>query len=93
MSKINILGGVFFLAGLLVLGFQAISAMMTPDEIVWESWTTLDFVDAEYLTWIDEISYSFVVNALNRFIESPIYLICITLGILCLIVGFTTKKA
>ncbi|MFC1515853.1 hypothetical protein ACFL7E_03740 [Thermodesulfobacteriota bacterium] len=92
MSKINILGGVLCLVGGLFVLFQAISSMMTAGEIVWENWTILDLVDEEYLTWIDGISYSFVQNILNRFIETPIFIMFLTLGILCLITGFMSKK-
>jgi len=92
MSKTNLLGAIFALGAALVILFQSISSMMTEGEIVWENWTILDFVDAEHLNWIDKISYSFVQNALTRLTETPIFIILLVLGILCLITGFLSKK-
>ena len=49
MSKYYIVGGLLCLGGLLLIGFQAISSIMTPGEIVWKSLSIAGIVDAEHL--------------------------------------------
>lgn len=87
MSKIYLLAGALCLGGLLIIGFQAISSMMTPGDIVWESITIASSVDAEYLEWVDKISYGFLQSAVVYIIEAPIYIIMLTLGVLLFIIG------
>ena len=92
MSKINLLGAIFAVGAGIVILFQAISSMMTAGKIIWENWTILDFVDAEYLSWIDKISFSLGKNILTRLTETPIFIILLSLGILCFVIGILTRK-
>jgi len=57
MSKFTIIGGLLCLGGLLMIIFQAVSSMMTVGEIAWQSLSIVDIVNAEYLKWIDGISW------------------------------------
>jgi hypothetical protein len=92
MSKIYILAGVLCLGGLVIVGFQAISSMMTPGDIVWESITIASSVDPEYLAWVDKISYGFLQSAVTYIIETPIYILLLTMGVLLFIIGGIKSK-
>lgn len=87
MSKIYILAGALCLGGLLIIGFQAISSMMTPGDIVWESITIASSVEPEYLEWVDKISYGFLQSAVAYLIETPLYIIMLTIGVVLFIIG------
>lgn len=92
MSKLNLLGAVFAVGAGIVILFQAIASMMTAGEIIWENWTILDFVDAEHLEWIDKISFSLGKNILTRLTETPLFIILLSIGILCFVIGLLTRK-
>ena len=92
MSKFNIIGIVLCVAGLVMVVFQAVSSMMTAGEIVWKSLSIVDLVSAEYLEWIDGISWYYVQTALNYIVSAPIYILLLCLGGVTLLIGGLTQK-
>ena len=92
MSKFNIIGIILCLAGLVMVVFQAVSSMMTAGEIVWKSVSIIDIVSAEYLEWIDNISWHYIQTALQYIASAPIYLLLLCVGGVTLLVGGLTQK-
>jgi len=92
MSKLNIIGGLLCLAGLLLVGFQAISSMMTPEDIVWKSLSIVDIVGAEYLKWIDGISWHSIQKIIKYIASMPLFILLLCVGGATLVVGGLTQK-
>ena len=92
MSKFNIVGGVLCFGGLLLIGFQAVSSMMNPGELVWKSLSLVDVVDAEHLKWIDNISWGSIQNGIKYIATMPLYILLLCGGVLSFIFGVFTKK-
>ena len=86
MSKYYIIGGLLCICGLIMVGFQAISSMMTPSEIVWKSLTVATIVDAESLKWVDNISWHSIQQILKYLVTTPIYILFLCIGGLFLVV-------
>ena len=87
MSKIYILAAALCLGGCLILGYQAISSMMTPGDIIFENLTIANSLDEEHLEWVDELSSDFLHRVVVFFIETPIYIMLIFMGVLVFIYG------
>ncbi|MDX9785953.1 MAG: hypothetical protein RBT11_04220 [Desulfobacterales bacterium] len=88
MSKWSITGGLFCIAGLLLLGFQALSSL-TGQEGQWKSLCLYDVVNPEHLEWIDKLSWLGMDRAADYIAASPLYvLLLIVGGILVIISGF-----
>ena len=92
MSKLNLLGIVLCLAGLVMVLFQAVSSMMTAGEIVWKSLSIVDIVSAEYLEWIDNISWHYIRMALEYIASAPIYILLLCVGGVSLLIGGLTQR-
>lgn len=92
MSKFTIIGGLLCLAGLVMVVFQAVSSMMTAGEIVWKSLSIVDIVSAEYLKWIDGISWHSIQNLIKYIVSMPLYILLFGGGAATLVVGGLTDK-
>jgi hypothetical protein len=87
MSKYYLIGGLLCLSGLIMVGFQAISSIMNPGEIVWKSLSIAGIVDAEHLKWIDNISWYSIQKILKYITAMPLYILLIGTGAFSFIVG------
>ena len=87
MSKYYLLGGLLCISGLVVVGFQAISSMMNPGEIVWKSLNIASIVDVEHLKWIDSISWYSIQKIIKYIVTMPLYILLLCLGGLSFGVG------
>jgi len=92
MSKYYIAGGLLCLSGLVLVGFQAISSMMTPGEIVWKSLSMVDVLDAAYLKWIDGISWHSIQKNLKYITTMPMYILLLSVGAFSFVVGGVVDK-
>lgn len=92
MSKYYIVGGLLCLGGLVLVGFQAISSMMTPGDIVWKSLSLVDVLDATYLKWIDSISWHSIQKNLKHITTMPMYILLLGTGTFSMIVGGVVDK-
>ncbi|MEE8431970.1 MAG: hypothetical protein V3S16_12035 [Candidatus Desulfatibia sp.] len=92
MSKYYIVGGLLCLGGLVLVGFQAISSMMTPGDIVWKSLSLVDVLDATYLKWIDSISWHSIQKNLKYITTMPMYILLLGTGAFSMIVGGVVDK-
>jgi len=87
MSKYYIVGGLLCIGGLVLVGFQAISSMMSPGEMVWKSLTITSIVDAEQLKWINSISWHSIQKIVKYIVTMPLYILLLCVGGLSFLVG------
>ncbi len=92
MSKYYIVGGLLCISGLVMVGFQAISSIMAPGEIVWKSLSVADIIDAEHLKWIGSISWYSIQKIIKYIVTMPLYILLLCLGGLSLAVGGIVDK-
>jgi hypothetical protein len=92
MSKYYLVGGILCICGLVLVGFQAISSMMTPGEIVWKSLSLVDVVNPAYLKWVQSISWNGLQKIVHYIITMPLYLLLLATGIFSFIVGGLVDK-
>jgi len=92
MSKYYLFGGFLCLGGLLLVGFQAISSMMNPGEMVWKSLSISGMIDAEHLKWIDGISWYSIKKILKYITTMPLYILLICVGAVSFVVGGVMDK-
>ncbi len=92
MSKYYIVGGLLCISGLVMVGFQTISSMMTPGEMVWKSLSIAGIVDAEQLKWIDSISWYSIQKVIKYIVTMPLYILLLCVGGLSLAVGGLVDK-
>lgn len=86
MSKFTLAGIASWLGGLLLLGFQSISTLMTV-EGKWKQLDIVDVVAPQYLSWIDDISYEMIAKALDYIVNMPIFVVLFCLGTLFFIIN------
>jgi len=92
MNKFTILGLIFLGLGGLILGFQAISSMMTAGDITWKTLNLVDATSPETLTWVNGISMQMVQKGLKYIVTMPLYLLSFAVGVLLLIIGGLFSK-
>lgn len=92
MSKYYVFGGLLVLGGLILVGFQAVSSMMTPGEVAWKSLSITGIVGAEHLKWIDSISWHSIQKIAKYIATMPLYILLICVGAVSLIVGGLVDK-
>ena len=92
MSKYYLVGGLLCITGLLLIIFQAVSSMMTPDEIVWKTLSFVDVIDAAYLQWIDNISWHSIQKSLKYIATMPLYILSLGAGVFSFMVGGFVDK-
>ena len=86
MSKFSIIGVLCCLGGCLILGFQAISSVMTPDSI-WENLLLVDLFPPELIDVVDNMSEGVIYSATDYIITLPLYIILFSVGTVFLILS------
>ena len=86
MSKFSIIGVLCCIGGFLVLGFQAISSVMTPNSS-WENLTLVDLFPPELIDVIDNMSEGVLYSATDYVITLPLYIILFSVGTVMLIIS------
>ena len=92
MSKYYVIGGLLCVGGLLLVVFQAVSSMMTPGDIVWNSLSVVDVIDAAYLKWIDGISWQSIQKGMKYITTMPLYILSLSIGGFSFMVGGCVDK-
>jgi hypothetical protein len=93
MPKLTLLGLSLCLGGLLTVGFQKLSTLMNTLSTggVQEATTIKKLVDPDHLNWINNISVDFVKTAADYIITMPLYILLISLGVICLMFKYCFK--
>ena len=86
MSKFTLAGIVSWLGGLLLLGFQSISSLMSVEE-KWKQLNIVDVVDPQYLSWMDDISSEMIAKAVDYVVNMPLFVLFFCLGTLFFIIN------
>ena len=92
MNKFTLFGLIFLVVGGCILGFQAISSMMTAGDIVWKSLTLAEATGPETLKWVDGISMQLAQKGLRYLVTMPLYILSFAIGALLLIIGAFFSK-
>ncbi len=87
MNKFTLLGLIFLVLGGCILGFQAISSMMTAGDISWKTLTLAGATGPETLKWVNGISMQLAQKGLHYIVTMPLYLLSIAVGVLLIIIG------
>jgi len=86
MSKFSIIGVLCCLGGFLILGFQAIASVMTPNSS-WENLTLVGLFPPELLDAIDNMSEGLMYSATDYIITLPLYILLFSVGTVMLILS------
>jgi len=92
MNRITLLGLIFLGLGGCILGFQAISSMMSAGQITWETLNLVDVTGQETLKWVNGISMQMLQKGLRYIVTMPLYMLSFAVGVLLLIVGGFMSK-
>ena len=97
MSSLTKLGLIFLLAGILVLGYQAISTLMGADrmagDLVWAKLSLTDVFGGLDGTYFEDISLLGMGAILKFLAEAPLFLWLFGMAFFCFIVGaFRTRS-
>ena len=87
MNKFTLLGLIFLVLGGCILGFQAISSMMTAGDITWKTLTLVKATSPATLEWVNGISMQLVQKGLRYIVTMPLYLLSFAVGVVLLIIG------
>jgi hypothetical protein len=92
MNKFTLLGLICLVLGGLILGFQAISSMMTAGDITWKTLNLVEATGPETLQLVNRISIQLVQKGLRYLVTMPLYLLSFAVGVLMLIIGGLFSK-
>jgi hypothetical protein len=92
MNKFTLLGLICLVLGGLILGFQAISSMMTAGDITWKTLNLVEATGPETLQLVNRISIQLVQKGLRYLVMMPLYLLSFAVGVLMLIIGGLFSK-
>ena len=92
MNKVTLLGLLCLAVGGCILGFQAISSMMTAGDITWKTLSLVDATGPETLKWVNGLSVQLVQKALRYIVTMPLYMLSFAVGVLLLIIGGFMSK-
>ena len=92
MNKFTLIGLILVVVGGCILGFQAISSMMTAGDIKWKTLTLVGATSPEVLEWVNGISMQMVQGGLRYIVTMPLYLLTFALGGIMLIIGGFISK-
>jgi len=87
MNKFTLLGLIFLGLGGLILGFQAISSLMTAGDITWKTLNLVEATGPETLKFVNGISMQLVQKGLQYIVTMPLYMLSLAVGVLMLIIG------
>jgi hypothetical protein len=74
MSKLNILGLISLLGGVLLIGFQGLATFMG-QEGGWKGLNLMDVFGEESFNWIDSIPVLYVKGAANYIAAMPLFIL------------------
>ena len=95
MSKINWLGILFFLGGIVLVIFQSVSSMMTTDAeevITWKGLSLTSLFGEDAFGWIEGLSWATGQNLADTVVNMQLWILMVGVGILLLIAGMVFKK-
>jgi hypothetical protein len=92
MSKYYVLGGLSCLSGLVLMLYQAVSSLMTVEEIVWKHFTIMDLLEPEQIEWINGISINFISSIMKYVVSAPLSYLLLGVGVLLFIIGGIVDK-
>jgi hypothetical protein len=92
MNKFTLLGLICLVLGGLILGFQAISSMMTAGDITWKTLNLVEATGPETLQLVNGVSIQLVQKGLRYLVMMPLYLLSFAVGVLMLIIGGLFSK-
>ncbi len=92
MNKFTISGFILIILGGCILGFQAISSMMTAGDITWKTLTLAQATGPQTLAWVEGLSMELLKTAALFVVTMPLYILFFTLGAVMLVVGGFTSK-
>ncbi len=87
MNKFTIVGIAAFLGGGVLLGFQAISALMESEGAAWKQISLLDVFDASWFNWIDTLSWAMLRLTANYLVSMPLFLLLFGIGTLAFLLN------
>jgi hypothetical protein len=87
MNKFTLIGLILLLVGGCILGFQAISSMMTVGEITWKTMNLVDVTSPQILEWVNGISIQLIQKGLKYIVTMPLYMLSFVMGVVMLIIG------
>ena len=79
MSKFTIFSLILVAAGLLLLGFQSLQALMGT-EIVWEEITIEQLLHPEHFQWFESLSWSLLRRGALYVLTAPLYAVLLVSG-------------
>ncbi len=91
MNKFTIIGLLSWGGSLLLLGFQGISTLVDPDG-EWISKTLEDFLDVQYLDWIDGLTNATLQSAADYIVTMPLFILLLVVGLIFFVIGGFIKE-
>ncbi|MBW1648131.1 MAG: hypothetical protein JRJ72_08475 [Deltaproteobacteria bacterium] len=92
MNGLLLLGVLLCVAAGCIVLFESIAAMMSVGEIVFEMSSPVDLLSGAAFAWIDHIPMLWIQSLLNYIVTRPVWLLVLSLGILCLLAsGFRNR--
>ncbi len=91
MSRLTVFSLIVIVAGLLLLGFQSLQALMQV-EIAWQEITLDGLMKPEQVEWFQSLSWSFLRKAAIYILAAPLYaLLLVSGGVLLIASGIFGK--
>jgi len=92
MSRMTIFSLIVIVAGLLLLGFQSLQALMQV-EITWKEITLEGLMKPEQVQWFESISWAVLRNVAIYILAAPIYALLLVSGAVLLMASGIFGKA
>jgi len=90
MNKLNLAGFLMLFASAATLVYQGVASMMYQGQ--WKMLTLANTIDEKNLAFINGISTQFIQHAAKYIINTPLFILCIAVGVLCFILGVFVKS-
>jgi hypothetical protein len=92
MSRFTIFSLLVIVAGLLLLGFQSLQALMQV-EITWKEITLEGLMTPEQVQWFESLSWAVLRKAATYILAAPLYALLLVSGVVLLIASGIFGKA
>ncbi len=92
MSRFTIFSLIVIVAGLLLLGFQSLQALMQV-EITWQEITLEGLMKPEQVQWFESLSWAVLRKAATYILAAPLYALLLVSGVVLLIASGIFGKA
>ena len=89
MSSFSAIGIIFLVLGLILFGYQGLSALLgmgASDEFVYENISFADILDEESISWVDNISSPSLQSIAETLVYAPIALWMMGVALLCFLI-------